>query len=633
MGTEKGGMTLFLSLLLAVLISFLCTALQSARMAGSRYLFTLASEAAVKSMFAAYDTRVWEQYRILALSDETLAAQIGQECTQVYGGNGTLFSVSVSEMEITGRQTLADDGAAGWEHEAVSYMETRLPVEMVSWLWEQSGLAEGLENMTKWLSGLKDLFGPMVELEKKLCELESRLEKAVDAFSQGQALLGSLGGSAVALRGLLEEHAGEEELQAAWEALRDTLFQVKEHAHGRAEGLADMIRGAIHQLEAAGDLKERIRALLAELGEEDITGMSLLSGLGDYLGGLTGRFDFLSSLPQELEAQQAFLGQFDGLRMPSLEEILGGEGREALSWLQEQASGLSGNVWDPERLSVTEGSEEDAWNLTRVTGLKDWLERGVLSLVLEDSSNVSQASLGREITRTERVDSAGLWDRAYGNLLYGEYAVRYTAGYGEEGGAGLQYETEYLIAGEKSDLSNLSGVAKDLLLLRGAANLSWLLIDEGSRMQAEAVAAGISLVLGGWIPVTVLSVLLMALWALAEAVCDVRGLLSGGKVPFLKDASSWKLSWSGLWSLLDGSGFIKGSREEGMSYEDYLRILLFLTPLEEKCFRTMEVAEENLRAGREDFQIDRALCGAQVTLRGQAAGKSVEVSLQYGYGQ
>ena len=105
MGTEKGGMTLFLSLLLAGLISFLCTALQSARMAGSRYLFTLASEAAVKSMFAAYDTRVWEQYRILALSDETLAAQIGQECTQVYGGNGTLFSVSVSEMEITGRQT------------------------------------------------------------------------------------------------------------------------------------------------------------------------------------------------------------------------------------------------------------------------------------------------------------------------------------------------------------------------------------------------------------------------------------------------------------------------------------------------------------------------------------------------
>ena len=68
-----------------------------------------------------------------------------------------------------------------------------------------------------------------------------------------------------------------------------------------------------------------------------------------------------------------------------------------------------------------------------------------------------------------------------------------------------------------------------------------------------------------------------------------------------------------------------------MSYEDYLRILLFLTPLSEKCFRTMVTAEENLRADRPQFTIDSALCRAVVTAGGRAAGQEYEMSLEYGY--
>ncbi len=66
----RGEITLFLSLILVVMISFLCTALQSARIAGSRYLFSLAAEASARSLLAVYDTSAWEQYRILMLSDE-----------------------------------------------------------------------------------------------------------------------------------------------------------------------------------------------------------------------------------------------------------------------------------------------------------------------------------------------------------------------------------------------------------------------------------------------------------------------------------------------------------------------------------------------------------------------------------
>ena len=628
----RGEITLFLSLILVVMISFLCTALQSARIAGSRYLFSLAAEASARSLFAVYDTRAWEQYRILMLSDEEKAMGIGRECLESYSRSKTLFPVSFSGLALTGRETLADNGAAGWERAATAYMEAKIPVEMVGWLWEQSGLAEGLEDLTKWLTGFQELMKPMIELERKLCDLEKKLSKAVEAFQRGQELLQSLGESAQALRGLSGSDAGPEEWEAAWSALQGALDQVKEHARGRNDAISELAGKAAGQMEAAQSLKRQIEELTKSLSTSDGGGLtSALADLGGYLNSLTGRFDFLENLPGELEAQREFLNRIESLPLPPLAELLEGEGLESLASLQGQAADLSESEWRPQELTVTEGTEEDEVSLGQLLQLKEWLDRGILALALEDSSQVSGASAGRSLTRTPRTDSAGLLEQTYSNLLYGEYAIRYTACYGEDGGAGLQYETEYLIAGEDNDRANLSAVAVRLMLLRGAANLGYLLTDEGSRSQAQGIAAGISLLLGGFIPVTLLSVLILILWAMAEAVCDTRALFAGGKVPFWKDASSWNLSWNRLWSLLDGSGLAGAGREEGMTYKEYLRILLFLTPLVEKCFRTMETAEENLRAARPEFIIDAALCRAVVTAEGQAAGWAYDMSLEYGY--
>jgi len=137
----------FLSLTLMILISFLCTALRSAQMAGSRYLFTLATEATARSMFGAYDTEVWERYRILMLTDRDLAQEIGDQCGAYYSNNPTLFPVKVSSVGLTEVMTVTENGALGWEQAAVSYMETRLPVDLAAQLMEQAGWLDGLENM------------------------------------------------------------------------------------------------------------------------------------------------------------------------------------------------------------------------------------------------------------------------------------------------------------------------------------------------------------------------------------------------------------------------------------------------------------------------------------------------------
>lgn len=58
--------------------------------------------------------------------------------------------------------------------------------------------------------------------------------------------------------------------------------------------------------------------------------------------------------------------------------------------------------------------------------------------------------------------------------------------------------------------------------------------------------------------------------AYGESLLDVRILLSGGKIPLLKDAASWKLSFETLGSLGNLLERVDGSEaEEGLSYTDY----------------------------------------------------------------
>ncbi len=145
------------------------------------------------------------------------------------------------------------------------------------------------------------------------------------------------------------------------------------------------------------------------------------------------------------------------------------------------------------------------------------------------------------------------------------------------------------------------------------------------------MAASISAALGGFVPEGLVSVLLMVVWAMAEAVCDLRALFAGRQIPFWKEDATWNLRFSQLWTLLDDGFIMTQSRAEGMDYKEYLRLLLFLVPLEEKCYRTMEVAEENLRAETPGFLIDKSWYRATVTLIGKSAGKKTEMSLTYGY--
>ena len=658
----SGSITIFLSLTLMLLISFLCAGLHSAQAAGRRYLFTVATEAAAQSVFGAYDTRVWEQYRVLMMTDQRLAAQIGEECARAYEKNGTLFSLEDLSVELGDAVTVAENGAAGWEEAIVSYMEVRLPVNLVAQWVEQLDLIKELDDMTRWMKGFRDLIQPLFQLEKNLCKLEKRLSEAVKTYERGKGLLRELQTCCEAIGKIVamapdEENDGdssasdtvvfdEAAFDEAWSALEISYQKIQEYLQDSGWQLDAITREAEEGLSAATELQSMVTRLINTLSGDD-SGLSSLADLGGYLSGLTERFGFLQKLPKELAEQKEYLRRVSEITLPSAQEVRTAAGQEILDFLQGLVEGFVTEVWEPDVPVTEEGAEEEEDRVGILMQLRSWLDQGVLGLVLEDASQVSSASLGRSLERSQRQGTGELLQEAYRRVMCVEYALRYTADGGKDraegirdrssgeadrsAGAGLQYETEYVIAGHTKDVANLAAVAERLLLARGALNLMYLLQNNSTQEALRVAAAGLSATLGGWIPVGLMTVLLMVVWAMAEAVCDVRALLSGRQVPFWKDADSWKLALEHLWTLLD-DGFVTGlDRADGMSYQEYLRLLLYPIPTEEICYRLMEVAEENLRAQRKTFCIDQGWCQAEVVLTGMVAGKSMEQKITYGY--
>ena len=136
------------------------------------------------------------------------------------------------------------------------------------------------------------------------------------------------------------------------------------------------------------------------------------------------------------------------------------------------------------------------------------------------------------------------------------------------------------------------------------------------------------------------------MWGAGESVYDMRDLLNGEKVSLIKDADDFRLSLNGgiksIASVKAGDtlkledkaktggtestgtalsteigSYSAGGKSIGidikLSYEDYLRILIYLIPSELKTLRMMDVVElsirqtENNELFRLDYCVDAAV--------------------------
>lgn len=297
--------------------------------------------------------------------------------------------------------------------------------------------------------------------------------------------------------------------------------------------------------------------------------------------------------------------------------------------LEEEGANVSKKIKEAEDAmkditpELSDEKEEDkkafAENLKIALAAKETLkevskvqESGWLKQVMKEEQQVSKKSIdlsGALENRTLHQGTAKVTKQAdwYRKVLVLEYLEKYFSCYlTTSEGRAFDYEMEYLIAGDESEINNLETVVKSLLAIREAANIIYILGNKEMMAIADTIANAVAALCSGNQAVGMLvKVAIVGAWAYLESVLDVRMLLSGGKISLLKEDEEWTTDAAGMIESFQKNAKAKEC-EEGLTYQEYLKQILFFMGNQKLAYRMLNVMEQNLRqqAGYSNCHMD-----------------------------
>lgn len=268
----------------------------------------------------------------------------------------------------------------------------------------------------------------------------------------------------------------------------------------------------------------------------------------------------------------------------------------------------------------------------------------VLSLVLPKEREVSQKRVNGQEMPEKRSRNTGFGEFSdvagqggnLSSLMLGEYLLEHFAMFTDAAGTRtLDYEVEYILGGKDSDKENLEAVVKKMLNLRFVPNYAYIQTDSEMKAEAEAMAAALCTLLAVPAITEAAAQGILLAWAYGESVMDLRSLLKGSKVPLVKSKESWQLQLSKLMTLGTKEDHNEGRDDAGgLSYEDYLRMLLFLTQKETAALRALGIIELNLRTVCDQTYFRADLCVSRMEMRSTCRlrrGIRYQFKTYYGY--
>ena len=154
-------------------------------------------------------------------------------------------------------------------------------------------------------------------------------------------------------------------------------------------------------------------------------------------------------------------------------------------------------------------------------------------------------------------------------------------------------EIEYIIGGTSYESTNRLICESLIFSIRFLMNIIHIMCDSDkvdlANKIGNAIAGSITCGIGGPLYAT----LVIAGWSICESVIDIKHLLEGKNVPFLKRKSEWNFQIEGLPTSILEEDFESNSFFR-MGYNDYLRILLVLVGRDTKLLRICDLIELNM---------------------------------------
>ena len=343
------------------------------------------------------------------------------------------------------------------------------------------------------------------------------------------------------------------------------------------------------------------------------------------------------------ETAREIYNQYEGVKS------LLGQGEVDMSKIEEAQCEIESAIKEASESSVSVGTsknEEDEKVVEAdalLEAVQNWRQNGVLELVLEDTNQISNAEpdlSGGLLERNLQVGTGGTdseinWTE---RILLQQYLLTYMSNYLEKQPERVfSYEIEYLLGKKESDKENLQEVVWKLLWIREVSNFVYLVSNPAKCAQAEAAALTIGGITLSPVVVEVVKLGLLTAWALAESVLDVRALLVGKKIPFIKSEQTWTMELENIGQVADGFLMAQESMT-GIGYENYLGILLLLEEETNIAMYAMNIQEASIRSmGNTSFCMDDMITQTQVAINYSYApvfpfSQVLNVKKPWGYG-
>ena len=258
-------------------------------------------------------------------------------------------------------------------------------------------------------------------------------------------------------------------------------------------------------------------------------------------------------------------------------------------------------------------------------------EKGISENTVEKSSLCSGRRCEKGMGMLEEVKKD---DSYISQLLFQQYLENRLGSYTAPADCNLKYQKEYLLCGKNSDRENLKSTASRLLMVREGVNAAYLMTDPVKRAQVQSMALAIASAFLVPPASVIIEAALLLCWSFGESLLDLRELFHGGKVPFVKHAGNWQLALENLADLMENLDSGRRNDESGLSYEEYLQLMIVSESKKNKVSRGMDMIEMCIRSstGQKGFRLDHCIEAIEASVDVKANRKKIfTVKKQYSY--
>ena len=638
----RAQITVMATLVFMIVISFVTTCVNAAAMSGYNTVIKQACSLSDESVFTAYSNDMLRQFDIFALKKSDI---INDKVNQYIK---TSINTHSKDIQLVNAQYdeyryMTDNGGYGVEEQIVRYMQSGGYIDVIR---DYNSVKDGIkqsDSVSKVSSDIVEVKDTAQESWIDMKQLINVCDNIGDKEDELQQYAKQLVNTVNTLK---EEELTQDELDNTKkdiaenvEEIRDAADEIKDMSY-KIYDIIDTYEG--HMTDTTQQISASYEALKRHKEE---LGDTVYSAMKDYINNMESCGEEQNGSPVDVVEATVDndISVLDELLKKSDINIRQEESIDNIINMSGNVQRLCGElkvreVADRYREYIDEDdSKPDINLLTRIYKL---FKEGITGLVID--TDISDKTIEYDnladsvVTGTACDDISNLSIRS---ALVNEYIISRFQNYtdyidSENKGTKdilsedrlLDYETEYILCGGKSDKDNLCEVITKLSHIREGANLLYLITDSQKKNECFTLAVQILGYTGNMVLIKAAQYLIMTLWAYAESIVELRGLYSGESISIIKNAGDWETDINGLINLGReniSSGSVQWLKNAGknrkgtvqpddketdeilsLDYAGYLRILLLMQNGTTRNARVMSAMELVMVAlGHNDFRM------------------------------